>query len=97
MKYSPLGLAVAIKRLTKFDKYVADMEAKRESSKKGQSASVQSSMMDKYIATRDLGKGVIGTFLFTTGVILAATGVIGVGRGKDDQYVIKLFSGNVGD
>lgn len=93
MRYSPFGLGEAIIKLVRFDQYVERMDKKRESSKKGQSASVQSSMLDKFMATRDLGKGVIGTFLWTTGIILASAGIIGLSRNADDKYVLKV--GNV--
>lgn len=93
MRYSPFGLGEAIIRLVRFDPYVERMEKKRESSKKGQSASVQSSMLDKFMATRDLGKGVVGTFLWTTGIILASAGIIGLSRNSDDKYVLKI--GNI--
>ena len=90
MRYSPFGLGVSIIRLIKYDKYVERMEAKRNSSVKGQSASVQGAMLDKYMAVRELGKGIIGTALWTTGIILAATGVVGLSRKDEDKYVIHL-------
>lgn len=93
MRYSPFGLVQSVTRLLRFEKYQQKMDAQRDSSIKGQSASVQSKMLDKYMVTRNLGKGVIGTFLWTTGIILAATGVMGLSR-RNDSYVL-TFGGGV--
>lgn len=93
IRYSPLGWIGAIKNLINYDKYVAKMDEKRASTEKAQSASVQGKMFDRYMVTRNVGKAVIGTALWTIGIILAATGVAGISRNKDDKYVLKL--GNV--
>lgn len=90
MRYSPFGLAQSVVQLLKYEKYVANMEEKRSSSKAGQSASVQGAMLDKYMTLRNLGKGVIGTSLWTLGIILGAAGVVGIAKNDDDKYVIKL-------
>ena len=66
------------------------MEEKRSRSKAGQSESVQGAMLDKYVTLRNLGKGVIGTSLWTLGIILGAAGVVGIAKNDDDKYVIKL-------
>lgn len=95
IRYSPLSWVSIIPRLIKFDKYVNRMEAKRKSSKKGQSASVQGSMLDRFMVTRDLGKGVIGTSLWTLGIIMAATGVVGLAKDEEDKYVIKIGNAEI--
>lgn len=95
VRYSPLSWVSIIPRLIKFDKYVNKMEAKRKSSKKGQSASVQGSMLDRFMVTRDLGKGVIGTSLWTLGIIMAATGVVGLAKDEEDKYVIKMWNAEI--
>ena len=90
MRYSPFGLAQSVVQLLRYEKYVLNMEEKRNSSKKGQSASVQGAMLDKYMTLRNLGKGVIGTSLWTLGIILGAAGVVGISKNDDDKYVIKI-------
>lgn len=90
MRYSPFGLVQSVVQLLKYEKYVGEMDRKRESSRKGQSASVQGAMLDKYMTLRNLGKGAIGTSLWTLGIILGAAGVVGLQKNKDDKYVIKI-------
>lgn len=90
MRYSPFGLAQSIVQLLKYEKYVGEMDRKRESSRKGQSVSVQGAMLDKYMTLRNLGKGVIGTSLWALGIMLGAAGVVGLQKNKDDKYVIKI-------
>lgn len=92
IRYSPLNLIPAIKNLVKFDSYVAKMNEKRASTDKNQSGSVQDYMLDKYMAKRNLGKAIIGTFIWTAGIILAATGVAGISRNRKDKYVLKVGS-----
>lgn len=90
MRYSPFGLAQSIVQLLRYEKYILNAQEKRHSSKKGQSASIQGAMLDKYVTLRNLGKGVIGTSLWALGIMLGAAGVVGVSKKDDDKYVIKV-------
>lgn len=87
MRYTPLGLANAIVKLAKLENTVAKADKAHFEGR-----SIVHSEFTRYIQTRNLGKGVIGTALFIIGMILASCGWAGLDE-EDDGY--KLFVGDV--
>ena len=85
MRYSPFGLGKAIINLVKYDKYIKKMDERRQV--RGEIATPEG--FDRYLLVRNLGKGVLGTILWSIGFMLSAMGIAGLNK-KGDKYVLKI-------
>lgn len=88
IKYSPIGLAQSIVRLTRLEKEIIKAETLWQ---KGESQIAPE--LTVYTLTRNLGSGVIGTIAFGFGAILAALGYVSLE--DDDWGTPKLVVGNL--
>lgn len=79
---SPIGLIKGIGRSRKLEARIAELDAKREA---GEWA--PSGRMAQYLVRRDIGKGVIGTLLWTLGAILCLAGRLRIEEEKDKFYL----------
>jgi hypothetical protein len=79
---SPIGLIKGIGRSRKLEARMAELDAKREAGEW-----TPNSRMAQYLARRDIGKGVIGTLLWTLGAILCLAGRLRVEEEKDKFYL----------
>ena len=86
IRWSPVGLAIALNRFYKFDETVAKAQAKAEK------LEGPSEKFTYYILRRDIGKGLVGTGIFLLGMLLAVTGVIRVIEDETDKK-LKLAIG----
>ena len=84
LQYSPAALVMNINKLYKLEKTVEDWENKRQ---KG--ARIPDSRLAKYTITRNIGKGIIGTFNFIIGSLFAAFGWVGLDD-EDDKYKLRV-------
>lgn len=87
LSYTPVGLAKGIVNLVKLDNTIQKLDSARQ---KGEP--VISSKFAEYLAKRQIGHGVIGTFGFIVGALLAGFGKAGLDE-EDGKY--KLFVGDV--
>ena len=86
IRWSPVGLAIALKKFYKFDETVAKAQAKAEK------LEGPSEKFSYYLLRRDIGKGLVGTGIFLLGMLLAVTGVIRVIEDETDKK-LKLAIG----
>lgn len=86
IRWSPVGLAIALKKFYKFDETVAKAQAKAEK------LEGPSEKFSYYLLRRDIGKGLVGTGIFLIGMLLAVTGVIRVIEDETDKK-LKLAIG----
>ena len=84
LDYTPIGLIKAIYNFNTIEKTIEKMDANRM---KGNDSI--SSEFAQYIASRNIGKGVIGTIGFLIGVLLMAFNVLGVDD-EDDKTKLKI-------
>ena len=87
MRYTPAGLAVSITKLAKLENTISKMDKSHIEGK-----SIVGSEFAKYLQTRNIGKGVIGTLGFLIGGLLFDLGWAGLDE-EDDEY--KLIIGDV--
>ena len=85
---SPIGLVKGIGRSRKLEARIAELDAKRDVGEW-----TPNSRMAQYLARRDIGKGVIGTLLWTFGAILCLVGRLRIEEEKDKFYL--NFGGDV--
>ncbi len=88
IRYSPVGLAQSIVKLTRLEQEIAKQEALWQ---RGDTQLAPELMT--YLIKRDLGSGIIGTMAFGFGAILAALGYISLE--DDDWGTPKLRVGNL--
>ena len=86
IRWSQVGLAIALKKFYKFDETVAKAQAKAEK------LEGPSEKFSYYLLIRDIGKGLVGTGIFLLGMLLAVTGVIRVIEDETDKK-LKLAIG----
>ena len=86
LKYTPAGLIWNIIRYAKFEHTVEKMF------KENQEGRGTSYRFAKYLISRDIGKGVIGTIGFVAGILLA---VFGIARIDSDDDEVKLTIGDL--
>lgn len=84
LDYTPIGLIKAIHNFNKIERTIEKMDLDRM---KGNDSI--SSEFAQYIASRNIGKGVIGTIGFGIGILLMALGVLGVDD-EDDKTKLKI-------
>ena len=87
MRYTPLGLAMSIVKFATLEKSISKYQSDYQAGKPNAAPEFA-----QYIATRNIGKGIIGTIGLTAGMILYALGAAGIDK-DDDKY--KLFVGDV--
>ena len=83
LKYTPVGLANAIIRMTKLEQQITKMDAKRA---KGEM--VTDSRMTEFLIRRDIGKGTLGLLLSGLGIWLALTGILKIEDDDDKFYMV---------
>ena len=86
IRWSLVGLAIALKKFYKFDETVAKAQAKAEK------LEGPSEKFSYYLLRRDIGKGLVGTGIFLLGMLLAVTRVIRVIEDETDKK-LKLAIG----
>lgn len=86
IRWSPVGLAIALKKFYKFDETVAKAQEKAEK------LEGPSEKFSYYLLRRDIGKGLVGTGIFLLGMLLAVAGVIRVIEDETDKK-LKLAIG----
>lgn len=87
LKYTPMGFVKSIVDYCKLEKISRERKAQRE-----QGIITVSERFTKYLNTKDLGKGVIGTVGCLIGALLFISGAAGLDE-KDDKYKLKF--GNI--
>ena len=87
LKYTPVGLIKSIVNFAKLEKSIENIDLKRQ---KGEMT--YSSKFAQYIATKNIGKGIIGSIGMVIGIALVAAGKAGIDE-EDDKY--KLRVGNI--
>lgn len=83
---TPVQLMNNCLKLIKMEKLIEDAENKRQ---KGDFSGVDPRFME-FVTRRKIGKGVIGTALFTFGIILGMAGVIDIDD-DDDKLKLRVF------
>lgn len=86
IRWSPVGLAIALKKFYDFDKTVSKAQTKAEK------LEGPSEKFTYYLLRRDIGKGLVGTGIFLLGALLAVTGVVSVIEDETDKK-LKLAIG----
>lgn len=87
LKFTPFGLAKSIINYAKLENTIARMDKNIQHGEK-----TVSSKFAKYIAIKDIGKGVLGTIATGIGLLLGLSGVADIDD-RDDE--VKLRVGNV--
>lgn len=87
LSYTPIGLAIGIRNLVKLENTIQRLDIARQ---KGET--VVSSKFAEYLAKRKIGHGVIGTFGFIIGGLLAG---FGKARLDDEDKKYKLIVGSI--
>ena len=85
MRYSPVGLAKSIWDLCTIEKQAEKMENRIMRGEGGVSGKFAS-----YLASQNVGKGILGSMLWSLGAILGACGVI---RVDDEDDKLKIYCG----
>lgn len=88
LNYSPIGLAKGIINYAKMENTIRKMEVKQLKAKE-EGRSELSPRFAKYLATKQIGQGVIGSVGFVAGIILASVGLAGLDE-KDDKYKLRI-------
>lgn len=88
LNYSPIGLAKGIINYVKLENTIRKMEVKQLKAKE-EGRSELSPRFAKYLATKQIGQGVIGSVGFVAGIILASVGLAGLDE-KDDKYKLRI-------
>lgn len=88
LNYSPIGLAKGIINYVKMENTIRKMEVKQLRAKE-EGRSELSPRFAKYLATKQIGQGVIGSVGFVAGIILASVGLAGLDE-KDDKYKLRI-------
>lgn len=88
LNYSPIGLAKGIINYVKMENTIRKMEVKQLRAKE-EGRSELSPRFAKYLATKQIGQGVIGSVGFVAGIILASIGLAGLDE-KDDKYKLRI-------
>ena len=84
MNYTPFGIIKGIMQLHNLEKAIDEMDTQRQTFGQG-----PTSKFARYIAERNLGKGVIGSILIGLGMILGGLGVAVVDE-EDEKIKLKL-------
>ena len=87
LQYTPIGIANGIIKLAKFENTVANMQKVYESGE-----SNVNSRFAKYLAIRNIGKGVIGSITLGIGLLLGGLGLVGI---DDDDNSVKIKIGDI--
>lgn len=82
LKYTPLGLVRAIYNMTRLEQRITKADSDRAKGYTTPSGRVQ-----EYLARRDIGKGILGTLLIATGMLLGAIGVLKIDEDDDKFYI----------
>lgn len=88
LNYSPIGLAKGIINYAKMENTIRKMEVKQLKAKE-EGRSELSPRFAKYLATKQIGQGIIGSVGFIAGIILASVGLAGLDE-KDDKYKLRI-------
>lgn len=88
LNYSPIGLAKGIINYAKMENTIRKMEVKQLKAKE-EGRSELSPRFAKYLATKQIGQGIIGSVGFVAGIILASVGLAGLDE-KDDKYKLRI-------
>jgi hypothetical protein len=88
LNYTPIGLIKGIRDYAKLEERIFETDLKRE---KGEL--IHSSKFEQYLATKNIGKGILGSVGLGIGILLALSGKARIDE-EDDKY--KLYVGNVG-
>lgn len=88
LNYSPIGLAKGIINYAKMENTIRKMEVKQLKAKE-EGRSELSPRFAKYLATKQIGQGIIGSVGFVAGIILASIGLAGLDE-KDDKYKLRI-------
>lgn len=88
LNYSPIGLVKGIINYVKMENTIRKMEVKQLKAKE-EGRSELSPRFAKYLATKQIGQGVIGSVGFVAGIILASVGLAGLDE-KDDKYKLRI-------
>jgi hypothetical protein len=83
LKYTPVGLANAIIRMTKLEQQVTKISARR-----ARGEMVTDSRMTEFLIRRDIGKGTLGLLLSGLGIWLALTGILKIEDDDDKFYMV---------
>lgn len=83
LKYSPMGLVSSIIRLSKLEKQIAAVEARRANGE-----TIADPRAAEFLLRRDIGKGTIGLILTVAGIFLALAGML---RIEDDDEKIYMY------
>ena len=84
LNYTPIGLAKGIIQMAKLENTIIDMDNKRA---KGEI--LVDSRFATYIATRNIGKGIIGSIGLGIGLLLGFSGVAGIDE-KDEKLKLRV-------
>ena len=84
LKYNPLGLLKSIYNYAKLENTIDKLEEQRRNGE-----AVMSSRFAQYVATRDIGKGIIGSIGTLIGILLAVFGVVKLDE-EDDKYKLTV-------
>jgi hypothetical protein len=84
LKYNPIGLLLSIRNYGKLETTIEQLEKKRENGEP-----VMSSKFAQYVATRDIGKGIVGSIGTLIGILLAVFGVVKLDE-EDDKYKLSV-------
>jgi hypothetical protein len=83
LKYTPVGLANAIIRMTKLEQQVTKISTRR-----ARGEMVADSRMTEFLIRRDIGKGTLGLLLSGLGIWLALTGILKIEDDDDKFYMV---------
>lgn len=84
LNYTPIGLAKGIIQMAKLENTIIDIDNRRA---KGEI--LPDSRFATYMATRNIGKGIIGSIGLGIGLLLGFSGVAGIDE-KDDKLKIRI-------
>ena len=82
LKYTPVGLALAINKMVKLEKQITELDARRAKGER-----VPDSRFVEFLVRRDIGKGTLGLLLSMMGVWLAISGMVRIEEDDDKFYL----------
>ena len=86
-KYTPLGLITSLVQMSKVEKTIARLDAKR-----ARGEITTDTRATEYLTRRDVGKGIIGMAFSIFGMLLASFGLIRIEEDDDKFYI---FAGDI--
>lgn len=82
LKYTPVGLAKSIFNMVNLEKTITKIDERR-----ARGEIVADSRVAEYLARRDIGKGIVGMVLLSTGLILGLCGFMRIDEDDDKIYM----------